>query len=85
MVNTRKVFVVSRRLRAVAVCGDGASQPIKHSEVLRFVNRYEKELYERAFFYDVKGDRRYIMKASWDSIHSHTINYEDWEKCNAKP
>ena len=84
MVNTRKVFVVSHNLRAYAH-ESAYSEPIKHSAVLRLVNRHEKGIYGRAFFYDVKGDRRYIMKASWESMHSHTINYEDWERYNAKP
>jgi hypothetical protein len=86
MVETRKVLVVSHNLCAYPNLS-AYSEPVKHSAVLRFVNRHEGHFgrYSRAYFYDVKGDRRCVLKTSWESIHSHTINFEDWERYNAKP
>jgi hypothetical protein len=85
MVENRKAVVVSHGLRAYPST-QYTGESVQHSAVIRFVNRCESEgRYNRAFFYYVNGDRRYVLKASWESIYSHTINFEDWERYNAKP
>jgi hypothetical protein len=59
---------------------------VPHRAVIKLLPRRTiQQNYSRAHFYDVKGDRRRIMIARWESIHAHTINFEDWERYNAKP
>ena len=80
-----KKFVVSHGLRVeddTYYYGNN----IPHRTVIKLLPRRTiQQNYSRAFFYDVTGDRRRIVRARWESIHAHTIDFEEWGKYNAKP